>query len=136
MSFKFGERLRELRKGQRISQRDLASLTGVDFTYVSKIETGDMPPPSAATIHRIAQALAADENELIVLAGKVPLEIYREIVREVAETDSTRHNDVDGCMYCPYCRGFQSQHNWLVKSEEFPHEEDCIVTKARRLVIP
>ena len=77
----FGERLRELRKGQHISQRDLATLVGVNWTYISKIETGDMPPPSAATIHRIAQALAADESELIVLAGKVPIEAYKGLLQ-------------------------------------------------------
>jgi transcriptional regulator with XRE-family HTH domain len=77
----FGERLRELRKQQHISQRDLANLVGVDFTYVSKIETGDNAPPSAATIHRMAQVLAADEGELIVLAGKVPLETYKELLQ-------------------------------------------------------
>lgn len=81
MSFKFGERLRELRKGQHISQRDLATMVDVDFTYISKIETGDMAPPSTATIHRMAQALTADENELIVLAGKVPIEAYRDLLQ-------------------------------------------------------
>ena len=77
----FGERLRELRKEQKVSQRDLANLVGVDFTYVSKIETGDNAPPSIATIHRMAQALAADEGELIVLAGKVPLETYQDLLQ-------------------------------------------------------
>jgi len=37
---KFGERLRELRKEQKISQRELATRVGVDFTYLSKIENG------------------------------------------------------------------------------------------------
>jgi transcriptional regulator with XRE-family HTH domain len=69
---KFGERLRELRKQQGISQRDLATMTEVDFTYISKIETGDTPPPSSITIHRIAQVLNVDESELFYLAGKVP----------------------------------------------------------------
>ena len=76
----FGERLRELRKAQGISQRDLAELVDIDFTYVSKIETGDNAPPSMETIHRIALALSADEQELIVLAGKVHIDVYKELI--------------------------------------------------------
>lgn len=77
----FGERLRELRKAQDISQRDLADRVKVDYTYVSKIETGDTPPPSAETIHRMALALAADEQELMVLAGKISLDAYKELLQ-------------------------------------------------------
>ncbi|SRR6266702_1881254 len=69
---KFGERLRELRKQREISQRDLAAMVAVDFTYISKLESGSQPPPSALTIHYIAQVLEADENELMALAGKIP----------------------------------------------------------------
>ncbi len=69
---KFGERLRELRKQQEMSQRDLALLVEVDFTYISKLESGSQLPPSALTIHRIAQALDADQDELMALAGKIP----------------------------------------------------------------
>ena len=69
----FGERLRELRKQQGLSQRALAALIGVDYTYISKLETGANPPPSAETIHRMAQELEANESELRVLAGKLPI---------------------------------------------------------------
>src|SRR6185312_311949 len=67
----FGERLRELRKQRGISQRKLAVLIEVSYTYIGKLENGIMPPPSAKIIHRMALALAADESELFALAGKV-----------------------------------------------------------------
>jgi len=71
----FGRRLRELRKQKKISQRDLATQVAVDFTYLSKIEGGRLAPPSEDVIRRLAQALDADENELINLAGKIPKDL-------------------------------------------------------------
>jgi transcriptional regulator with XRE-family HTH domain len=58
-----------------MTQRTLATLVGVSFAYISKIESGDTPPPSRQAIHYIAQALCADEQELISLAAKVPDEL-------------------------------------------------------------
>jgi transcriptional regulator with XRE-family HTH domain len=74
-TMEFGRRLRELRKQKKISQRDLATRVAVDFTYLSKIEGGRLAPPSEDVIRRLAQALDADENELINLAGKVPKDL-------------------------------------------------------------
>jgi transcriptional regulator with XRE-family HTH domain len=71
----FGARLRELRKRLGMTQRELAELVGVDFSYLSKIESGVVPPPSQKVISRIAMALKADENELITLAGRIPPDI-------------------------------------------------------------
>jgi transcriptional regulator with XRE-family HTH domain len=71
----FGQRLRDLRKQKNLSQRDLASRVGIDFTYLSKIEGGRLDPPSEVIIQRIAQVLEADEDELINLAGKVPKDL-------------------------------------------------------------
>lgn len=68
----FGDRLRELRLKKSLSQRKLAEKVGVDFTYLSKIETGTMSPPAQDTILRLADALSADSDELLVLAGRVP----------------------------------------------------------------
>jgi HTH-type transcriptional regulator, competence development regulator len=71
----FGRRLRDLRKQKKISQRDLATQVGIDFTYLSKIEGGRLAPPSEEVIQHLAQVLDADENELINLAGKVPKDL-------------------------------------------------------------
>lgn len=71
----FGARLRELRKGKGISQRDLADSVGVDFTYLSKLENERLPAPSATVIAALAEALDADADELAVLAGKIPADL-------------------------------------------------------------
>jgi transcriptional regulator with XRE-family HTH domain len=69
----FGDRIRELRKARAFSQRDLAAKTGLDHTYLSKIENGRLEhTPSIRTIKALASALAVDELELMDLANKVP----------------------------------------------------------------
>lgn len=72
---KFGIRLRELRKETGMSQREVASKVKIDFTYLSKIESGVMPPPSEKVITKLAKVLCADKDELITLAGKVPSDL-------------------------------------------------------------
>ncbi len=76
----FGERLRELRKRAEISQRELADIVKIDFTYLSKIENNRVEPPSEVVImkisHELSSKLKTDEtklaDELTTLAGKVP----------------------------------------------------------------
>lgn len=75
----FGEKIREIRKGQGMSQRELAGRAGIDFTYLSKIENGRMEPPSEEAIRRVALALGADADELILLADKFPSDLAQEL---------------------------------------------------------
>ncbi len=71
----FGARLRELRINAGMTQRGLARAVDIDFTYLSKIENGVMPPPSEKVILQMAEALNADQDELLTLAGKIPPDI-------------------------------------------------------------
>jgi PGF-pre-PGF domain-containing protein len=74
-SQKFGTRLRELRTQAGLSLRELASQVNVDFTYLSKIENGALPPPSDKVIRQLAETLHADKDEMLTLAGKIPPDI-------------------------------------------------------------
>jgi HTH-type transcriptional regulator, competence development regulator len=72
---RFGKRVRQLRHAKAWSLRDLAGKVGVGFTYLSRVENerlnfGDYP--SDALIHRLADALDADEDELLILAKRIP----------------------------------------------------------------
>ncbi len=78
----FGTRLRELRKRASLSQRVLANKVGIDFTYLSKIESGAMPPPSQQVILRLTEVLDADKDELMLLAGKIPSDIVQILKNE------------------------------------------------------
>ena len=73
MEKNFGEVLRTARKNKSYSQRELAKLIGVDFTYLSKLENSRVDyPPREEVIREIAQHLDLDEEEFIFLAGRIP----------------------------------------------------------------
>jgi transcriptional regulator with XRE-family HTH domain len=81
----FGDRLRELRQDKSLTLRDLAAKVGVGFTYLSKIENERLPighSPSEQLIHKLAESLDADENELVLLADKVPEPIRRRVYEQ------------------------------------------------------
>ena len=75
----FGKMLKSLRTEQKVSQRKLAELVGIDFTYVSKIENGTMDPPSEATIIKIAEVLGVDSDKMLLTAKKVPSDFQKVI---------------------------------------------------------
>jgi len=71
----FGRKLRELRIKAHLTQRQLADKVQVDFTYLSKIENGVVPPPREKVMLRLAGVLNTDADELIALAGKIPADV-------------------------------------------------------------
>lgn len=83
-TMKFGKRIRELRQSKGWTLRDLAPKVGVGFTYICKVENekldfGDYP--SDALIHRLADALEADEEELLILAERIPEPIQKRVLQ-------------------------------------------------------
>ena len=93
---KFGQRVRALRQERGLSQRALAAKLSVNFTYLSKIENerldfGDYP--SEELICKLARALDVDEDELLILAKKIPVAIRErlferpEVFRALARCD-------------------------------------------------
>jgi transcriptional regulator with XRE-family HTH domain len=68
----FGEIFREKRRAAGLSQRELADRAGLDFSYISKLENGRLPPPAADTIVRLAGLLDCPSEELLSAAKKLP----------------------------------------------------------------
>ena len=98
---RFGKRLRELRQAKNLSQRDLGEQVGVNFTYISKIENEKLDFaqfPSEDLIRKLAKALEADEDELLILAQKIPEQIKRRVMerpdafRKFANLDDEKMN--------------------------------------------
>lgn len=58
-----GERVRRYRlrfkteDGHRLTQEELADMTGIDRRYLGKIETGDIAEPGIETLAKVASAL-------------------------------------------------------------------------------
>jgi transcriptional regulator with XRE-family HTH domain len=80
-NLKFGARLRELRTKAGLTLRELAEKVNVNFTYLSKIENGSLPPPSEKVIRALAETLNYDKDELLTLAGIIPADIV-EILKD------------------------------------------------------
>ena len=82
----FGAVIRARRERLRLtdrsfSLRQVASRVGIEPAYLSKIERGDVAPPSEATTSRLAQELGADPDVLLALAGKVSSDL-QDIIRK------------------------------------------------------
>lgn len=75
----FGTKLRVLRRQADITQRKLAELVGVDFSYISKLENNRLPPAAAETIIKICEALNIAPNELLATTGKIPPNVQQSV---------------------------------------------------------
>lgn len=67
----FGQVLREAREG-RYSLRKFAQLVEVSPTYLSQVEQGNVAPPTADRVKKMADLLGTNADEWIALAGRVP----------------------------------------------------------------
>ena len=87
----FGQTIRQLRRAQRLTQRDLAAKLQAmglkaDFTYISKIENDRVEvPPSEPLIRGLAQLLHTDAEALLDLAGKFDQRALQAVVSDIPE---------------------------------------------------
>ncbi len=61
--------------------RKVACRIGLEPSYLSKIERDATPPPSEATIRRLAEALQEDHDILLAMAGKVSSDLRQIIMK-------------------------------------------------------
>jgi len=81
----FGEKIRNLRDEAGLTQKELANRLGVSQSYVNNVENAKLPFgefPSEKFIHKLADELRADEDELLIMADKVPASIRFRIRQE------------------------------------------------------
>jgi HTH-type transcriptional regulator, competence development regulator len=84
MDQSFGDTLRQKRRLAGISQRRLAELAGLDFSYISKLENNRLAAPAAETVMRLAALLECPAEELFAAAGKLPGEVGQKLSGNVA----------------------------------------------------
>ena len=82
----FGDFVRGQREALRatdkaFSVRKVAQRIGVQPSYLSKVERGEVAPPSEATIVKLAGEIDVDPDALLALAGKVSSDL-KEVIRK------------------------------------------------------
>jgi HTH-type transcriptional regulator, competence development regulator len=80
-----GEFLRERRESLRsrdraFSVRQVAGRVGIEPSYLSKVERGEVAPPSEETLRRLAAELGVEPDLLLAMAGKVSSDLL-EVIR-------------------------------------------------------
>ena len=93
--------IKENREKLGLTQRALATLADVDYTYIGKIETGERKKPSLEILSKLSKALNIDiidilkgssytENEingLIYLSKKLNVEVMHELLKRNISPD-------------------------------------------------
>lgn len=82
----FGKYVRSIRENRRkgdktYSLRQVAQRIGVEPAYLSKVERGQVAPPSEATIRRLSKDLGEDTDMLLAMAGKVSSDLQEIILK-------------------------------------------------------
>jgi transcriptional regulator with XRE-family HTH domain len=80
---------------RRYSVRQVAERVGVQPSYLSKVERGEVAPPSEDTLVRLARELAVEPDLLLAMAGKVSRDLldvirrrpllFGELIRELKD---------------------------------------------------
>jgi transcriptional regulator with XRE-family HTH domain len=81
----FGHALREKRLEKGHSLRKFAELVGVSPTYLSQVEQGNVDPPTAERVKRMAELLDENPDEWTALAGRVPEDLPEIIQKQPTE---------------------------------------------------
>ena len=82
MTLTFGQVIRTARVSIGYSQRELAALVEIDFTYLSKLESDSTEyPPKEYLIQQLAYYLGLDREELMCLTGRLP-ERYQDFLKQ------------------------------------------------------
>jgi transcriptional regulator with XRE-family HTH domain len=68
-AMRLGSYIKAQRETLGISLRRLAMRAGVHHSYLARMEAGDYAHPAPAVLHRIAEALDLDPEDLFALAG-------------------------------------------------------------------
>lgn len=66
---KFGEFLKGLRKNKKLTLSNLAELTGISPSYLSRIERAERNIPNALILKKLASPLGLSPQEMMIAAG-------------------------------------------------------------------
>ena len=84
----FGLFIRQRRENKGLSLRETAHQVEVDAAYLSRVEAGKAPP-SEQLVRRLAEVLGHDQDELILLSGRLPDSLHAQLFREPERAAAT-----------------------------------------------
>ena len=83
------------RDDPKYSVRQVAKRMGIQPSYLSKVERGEVAPPSEETTRKLARELEVDSDVLLAMAGKVSSDLqdvirkrpalFAELIRQLKE---------------------------------------------------
>jgi len=84
----FGYKMRLLRKAKGFGLREFAEIVGKSAPYISNIERGVVPPPSAELVKLIAEKLDGDVEELLQMANRFDIDAIENIRKNAGKLDT------------------------------------------------
>lgn len=73
---RIAETLRNTRRSHKLSLRAIAAILGVNYTYISKLESDSTQyPPSDRFITRFAEHFKLDGDRLMLECGRIPVKM-------------------------------------------------------------
>lgn len=87
----FGNIVKAHRERVGLSLRETAERVGVNQAYLSRVEAGRVPP-SDQLITGLASVLSCDQDELLLLAGRVPQTVQKMVERSPYQAAMTLRN--------------------------------------------
>ena len=99
-----GERLRELRKQRKLSQRDIERRTGLLCCYTSQVENGHTVP-AVETLEKFARALEVPKYQLFY-EGEEPPKLPSLPKRKSADDIAWGSSGTEARLLAKFCRLF------------------------------
>lgn len=78
--YKFANNLRKIRENKRLSQEDLAFLSGISRRSISRIENGQIKEPSMDTLLKLSASLEVDLVDLYIKDIYESHYLYRDLI--------------------------------------------------------
>jgi putative DNA methylase len=120
----FGDLLRQRREQSNLSLRSVAERIGVDVSYLSRVEASKVPP-SEQLISKLASELGWSQDELLMLAGRLPPSIRKMVEKEPYRVTSSLRSLAELAVSEPgaaYGHALLANHGPRAIEDGFPFE--------------
>jgi putative DNA methylase len=119
------EFIKKRRKALDLTIRATAQRVGVDVAYLSRVEAGRVPP-SDQLLRKLAQVLQCDEDELFLLAGRLPESVRKMVSRQPDRAAAALRMMAEMCVAepgAPYGGPLFAERGERAIEDGFPFEE-------------